>query len=254
MRRLKNTKNATMQEGSWTKLWTEIKEWAYVDNKPAPAREKIQHNTIVNYVNAPLMASFAGTKETTVKFIISRYHNGRFYFDQPVDISGEFIYKLTGLSNKGDLVPIGTKEGLVKKLTASASGKNSKGLMISQITARTSQIVAKIIAITLTMASRGSNLKLDMLEAVDTIATNGKIYRWAEYVANMIKTIYDKCQETGGIFRFPSLILWMVIFYIFLEENKNFQEPTKFHMWIFKPFSQKGTMMELANRKVLLEN
>ena len=26
-RRLKNIKNAKMQEGSWTKLWTEIKEW-----------------------------------------------------------------------------------------------------------------------------------------------------------------------------------------------------------------------------------
>ena len=53
-----------------------------------PVAEKIQHSSIVNYVNTPLMASFGGTKETAVKFIISRYHNGRFYFDQPVDISG----------------------------------------------------------------------------------------------------------------------------------------------------------------------
>ena len=29
---------------------------------------------------------------------------------------------------------------------------------------------------------------------------------------------------------------------------------TKFHMWRFKVFSQKGTMKELANGKVLLEN
>ena len=65
-----------MQEGSWTKLWTKIKEWAYVDNKPSPAVEKIQQSTIVNYVNALLMASFVGTKEIAVKFIISRYHNG----------------------------------------------------------------------------------------------------------------------------------------------------------------------------------
>ena len=55
------------------------------------------------------MDSFAGTKETTVKVIISWYHNGRFYFDQPADISVEVIYKLIGLSNKGDLVPIGIK-------------------------------------------------------------------------------------------------------------------------------------------------
>ena len=47
--------------------------------------------------------------------------------------------------------------------------------------------MAKTIAITLIMAGRGSDLKLDMLEAVDTIATNGKVYRWAEYGTDMIK-------------------------------------------------------------------
>ena len=203
---------------------------------------------------ALLMASLGGTKETAVKFIISQYHNGRFYFDQPVDISGEFIYKLTGLSNKGDPVPVGIKEGLVEELIGSASSKNSKGLMIGHITHRMPQIVAKIIAITLTMAGRGSDLKLDMLEAVDTIATNENIYKWAEYVTDMIKNICEKCQETGGIIRFPSLILWIVMFANFPEGDKNFQEPTKFHMWRFKAFSEKGTMKELANRKVLLEN
>ena len=55
------------------------------------------------------MASFGGTKENIVKFINSRYHNGKFYFDKPVEISFETIYKLTGLSNKGDPVPIAIK-------------------------------------------------------------------------------------------------------------------------------------------------
>ena len=79
--------------------------------------------------------------------------------------------------------------------------------MISQITSRTPHIVAKIIAITLTLAGRGNNLKLDMLEVVNTIATNGKIYIWAEYVVDMVKTIYERCQEMRGIIRFPSIIL-----------------------------------------------
>ena len=81
------------------------------------------------------MASFGGTKETAVKFIISRYHNGKFYIDRPVEISGEVIHKLIGLSNQGEPVPVGIKVGLVEELTGSASGKNSKGLMISQIQA-----------------------------------------------------------------------------------------------------------------------
>ena len=99
------------------------------------------------------------------------------------------------------------------------------------------QIVAKIISITLTMADHGSDLKLDMLEVVDTIATNRKIYRWAEYIADMIKNICEKCQETGGIIRFLSLILWIVMFSIFPEGDKYFQELIRFHMWRFKPFS-----------------
>ena len=57
--------------------------------------------------------------------------------------------------------------------------------MISHITAQTPQIVTKIIAMTLTMAGRGSDLKLDMLEVVYTIATNGKVYRWAKYVTDV---------------------------------------------------------------------
>ena len=78
----------------------------------------------MNYMNTPFMASFGGTKETALKFIINRYHNGKFYFDRPEEIFGEVIYKLTGLSNKGDPIPIGIKEGLVERLTRTPTGKN----------------------------------------------------------------------------------------------------------------------------------
>ena len=50
--------------------------------------------------------------------------------------------------------------------------------------------MAKIIAITLTLAGRSSDLKLEMLEAVETISTDGRIYRWGDYVADMIKTFW----------------------------------------------------------------
>ena len=67
--------------------------------KMTPEAEKISHSTIMSYMNTQFMETFAGMKETTMKFIISRYHNGKFYFDRLVKISGEVIYKLTGLSN-----------------------------------------------------------------------------------------------------------------------------------------------------------
>ena len=53
--------------------------------------------------------------------------------------------------------------------------------------------MAKIIATGLTSTGRGSDLKLDMLEAVDTIFDTGKVYRWVEYVVDMIKGICEKC-------------------------------------------------------------
>ena len=110
--------------------------------------------------------------------------------------------------------------------------------MIIQITTHTPQIVAKIIAITLTLAGRGSDLKLEMLDVIDTIATDGQIYRWGDYVTDMVKTIYERCQEMGGIIKFPSLILWFVMYHICPEGSLVFREPSKFNMCIFKPFSQ----------------
>ena len=74
---------------------------------------KIKHSTIMNYMNAPLMVSFGGTKENISKFIINRYHNGKLYFDRPMEISVKTIYKHIGISNKGDPVLVGIKEGLV---------------------------------------------------------------------------------------------------------------------------------------------
>ena len=168
------------------------------------------------------MASFGGTKEATVKFIIIRYHNGRFYFDEPVDISGDVISKLIDLSNEEDPVLVGIKEGLVEDLIGSPSDKNSKGLMIIQITTRMPQIVAKIISITLTLVGGGNDLKLEMLEVVDTIATDGQIYKSGDYVVGMVKTICERCQEMGGIIKFPSLFLWIVMYDICLEGSPIF--------------------------------
>ena len=74
------------------------------------------------------------------------------------------------------------------------------------------QIMAKIIATGITPKGRGSDLKLDMLEVVYTIVEIGKVYRWAQYVIDMLKYICEKCQEPTGIIRFPSLILWIVMY------------------------------------------
>ena len=116
--------------------------------------QKVHTSTIMSYINGPIMASFGGMKEIIAKFIISRYHNGKFYFDKTVEISRETIYKITRLSNKGEHVPVGIKDRLVEILIGTPTGKSSKGLIIRKIKASTPKMVAKIVSTCLTVAGR----------------------------------------------------------------------------------------------------
>ena len=95
--------------------------------------QKVNANTIMIYINALLMERFGGTKEIIEKLIIIRYHNGKFYFEKPIEISDDVIYILTGISKKGEPVLVGSNPGLVEKITRTPTEMNSKGLEISQI-------------------------------------------------------------------------------------------------------------------------
>lgn len=59
------------------------------------------------------------------------------------------------------------------------------------------------------ISSRPSNVKLDMLEAIDGVTNHGKMYSWATYLANLIKSNCEKCQEQGSPIRFCSLLTWI---------------------------------------------
>ena len=115
------------------------------------------------------------------------------------------------MSNKGDPVPVSIKEGLFERLTGTSTGKNSKGLIIGQVQATTPKMVAKIMSTDLTVIGCGCDLKLDMLEAVNCMESTGKVYRWAQYMANILKSIYEKCQELGAMIKFPSLLIWIAM-------------------------------------------
>ena len=65
----------------------------------------------------------------------------------------------------------------------------------------------------------------------------------------MLNTICEKCLESTGIIRIPSLIIWIAMYHLCPVRDKQFQEPGKYHMWRFKPFSQNGTLKELVKWK-----
>ena len=76
----------------------------------------------------------------------------------PVEIFDDLIYRLTGLSNKGEPVPVRLKPSLVEELTGTTIGKNSRGLIISQTIYGMPKIAANYISIALTSTRRGSKL------------------------------------------------------------------------------------------------
>ena len=57
-------------------------------------------------------------------------------------------------------------------------------------------------------------MKLDMQEVVDCIVESKKVYCWAQYVAEMLKYICEKFQESGAIIIFPSLLIWITMYHL----------------------------------------
>ena len=125
VQRLDNTRKGKVIETSWARLWKEIKKWSYKDVKITEESQKLSASTILSYMNAPLMDNFLVMKEIISQFIVSIYHIGKLYFDIPVEISSDIIYRLIRLSNKGEPVPVRLNLGLVENLTGRVEGKNS---------------------------------------------------------------------------------------------------------------------------------
>ena len=77
---------------------------------------------------------------------------------------------ITRLSKKGDSVPVKINPSLVEELTATTARKHSIGMIVSRIIHSMPKIAAKIISVALTSMGRGSDLKLDMLEAIQNVS------------------------------------------------------------------------------------
>ena len=56
------------------------------------------------------------------------------------------VNRHTGLSNKGEVVPVGSNPGLVEKLIGTPTGKNFEGLIIIKIQYTTTKIVSNIVS------------------------------------------------------------------------------------------------------------
>ena len=148
-----------------------------------------------------------------MKFLVSRYHDGKICLDQPITINSRLINFITGLPLNGDQVPVGSKNpAMLETFTGSSQrGKNSKGLQINSIESPSVKWTALIVSICLTISSRSFDVKLDMLEAIDGVANHGKTYSWANHLDGLVKMNCEKFQEQGTPIRFCSLLIWIAM-------------------------------------------
>jgi len=137
------------------------------------------------------------------------YDDGRIWLDQQITINAKLINFIIGLPLNGDQVPIRSKNPtlLENVIGSSQRGKNSKGLQINSIESPLVKWTALIVSICLTISGRSSDVKLNMLEAIDGVTNHRKMYSWVTYLADLVKSNCEKCQEQGTPIRFCSLLI-----------------------------------------------
>ena len=68
-----------------------------------------------------------------------------------------------------------------------------------------------ILSICLTISGWPFDVKLDIMEAIDGAANHAKTYSWASYLADLVKSNCEKCQEQGTPIRFSSPLIWITM-------------------------------------------
>ena len=81
-----------------------MKEWEKSENE-----RNIMVARIKSYLNAPIIDSFGALKEEVVKFLVSRYYDGKIWLDHPITINKKLINFITGLPLNGELVQVRSK-------------------------------------------------------------------------------------------------------------------------------------------------
>ena len=106
-----------------------------------------------------------------------------------------------------------------------------------------------IISIFLTIFGRSSDIKLDMLEAIEGVANHAKTYSWANYLADLVKINYEKCQEQGTPIRFCSLLIWIAMSKISPIDRLEFTTLSSPSMYNYACFKIRAKNLAIPNPK-----
>lgn len=130
------------------------------------------------------MSVFDNIKEEVAKFLVSHYDDVKIWLDKPIEITPKIINFITRLLIKGYHVPTSVKnmDLFEKFISSNSKGKNSKGLKINSIEMLTIKWASLIVSIFLTASGILSDVKLNMIEAIDNITYHSKVYNWVAQI------------------------------------------------------------------------
>lgn len=135
-----------------------------------------------------MVVAFRNLEEDAPKFILSWYHSRKLWLRDPLEITHELIVDITILLAVRYLVPMGSKNcPLVKEFTRTKTGNNSKRTIINQIQNLSMEWTTIIVFVCLTISSRPSYVKQEMMEAIKHIAYGGKKYKSVSHVVGLVR-------------------------------------------------------------------
>jgi len=152
-------------------------------------------------------------KDLAAKYVVSRFHDGKLWLENPIEITADLIHHVTRLPKTGEKVPMDMPMAKMvqDELGSEEGGTNSKGIRISQVRHDSVKWALTIIVVCLTNAGRSSSVKREVLPAVVQIAENNTVYNWAKHVVDLLVENIKNYQDNGANIRFPSLLIWLAM-------------------------------------------
>ena len=157
------------------------------------AIQKIWKKLKQKFPRIPQITKLEGLKNEGAKFVISQYHGGNIWLDEPIEINVKLIRRITSLQfpNKGQGIPTpsNTKEW-IEQFIGVTNAMDSEGLVIRKVKNGEIKQACGIVALCLTGSCKSSNTVLIILTVISGTVKEGMVCNCTKHLANIFKTNY----------------------------------------------------------------
>jgi hypothetical protein len=100
---MQNIQQSWLEEMDWSKQWKNFTKWGMEDGHWKTETKFLENAGIKHLLGAPQVVDFGRWKEEATKFIISRYHEGYVWLDEPIAITRGIIHKSWAFQRQGSV-------------------------------------------------------------------------------------------------------------------------------------------------------